>query len=78
MQTLLAMECCLHVLFAPAETRLTQQCLYARNPRTFIITILSLYPHTPLCKPGRTLKQNIQQPVEFMECLRALDWGRVV
>jgi hypothetical protein len=43
-----------------------------------IIIINSLYPHTLVCKPGRTLKQNYQRSLsEFLESfLRGWICGR--
>jgi hypothetical protein len=38
------------------------------------IFIIPLYPHTPVCKPGRTLKQLLSGLLEFWECFALYAW----
>ena len=38
------------------------------------IFIIPLYPHTPVCKPGRTLKQILSGLLEFWGCFALYAW----
>jgi hypothetical protein len=75
------------IRYAPALNRVkshqkTLEAAMSINARLldfFIIIIInSLYPHTLVCKPGRTLKQTYQQSLsEFLESfLRGWICGR--
>ena len=53
--------------------RLGSGYVYTRATLNFIF-IIPLYPHTPVCKPGRTLKQILSGLLEFWKTFSLRGW----
>lgn len=70
----------LHCARAPLElddSRSTSEAAMSITARLLHFIVISLYPHTLVCKTGRTLKQIISGLLEFWGVHSAwLDWER--